>query len=86
MNGTTDAKLMTMRAEYVSLKKEYKAHTGKSDFDSLAKALADRMAASKNAKLSPVDWVYAARVIWNTTVPCKACGSTRCPDGCCCSC
>jgi hypothetical protein len=74
--------LGALRQNYVAMRRQYVLATSKFDFDARVKAY---MAKSKLSN-DPYNYIYTAQVIVNVSVPCKECGVTRCPDGCCCGC
>lgn len=84
MNAT--AQIEADRKEYCQIRREVLAVTKGTiqGFDADAKKLALEMA--RHTGLTPALWLQAATIIHNTTVPCKDCGITKCPDGCCCGC
>lgn len=79
----TTAQLTLFRIEYKGYMSEVRKFNPAIRFNDRVKAyLASKPVVSPDA----YDYLNAARVIYNMTVPCSYCKQTRCPDGCCCSC
>lgn len=75
------AYLQNLRSEYLANRRVTCAHKGWS-----AEWFDRQVRENIRANPDPADWVAGARALFNISVPCRRCNTTRCPDGCCCGC